>query len=179
MKSLSQHISEKLIINKNYKNVDDIKTLFDNVDFIQQKYLRLQGLFTNKDIFSMTVDYIRDHNVRSFSDFDSYKKTAIEDKGTCLAVFNNRIKDICIFQKMSDTMYNNVSIFKIKKYVKPLYQFDKYEVGVSAFHVLKNTKTWNNVDEVEYYEISEETFEGISKLYDELFDKLYDELMKK
>ena len=76
-------------------------------------------------------------------------------------------------------MYNNVSIFKIKKYVKPLYQFDKYEVGVSAFHVLKNTKTWNNVDEVEYYEISEETFEGISKLYDELFDKLYDELIKK
>ena len=62
--------------------------------------------------------------------------------------------------------------FKIKKYGTPLYQFDKYEVGVSAFHVLKNTKTWNNVDEVEYYEISEETFEGISKLYDELFDKI-------
>ena len=179
MKSLSQHISEKLIINKNYKNVDDIETLFDNVEFIQQKFLRLQGLFTNKDIFSMTVDYIRDHNVRSFSDFNSYKKTAVEDKGTCLAVFNKRIKDICIFQKMSDTLYNNVSIFKIKKYVTPLYQFDKYEAGVNAFHVLKNTKTWNNVDEVEYYEISEETFEGISKLYDELFDKLYDELMKK
>ena len=125
------------------------------------------------------VDYIRDHNVRSFSDFDSYTKTALKDHGVCLAVFNNRIKDICIFQKMSDMMYNNVTIFKIKKYGTPLYQFDKYEVGVSAFHVLKNTKTWNNVDEVEYYEISEETFEGISKLYDDLFDKLYDELMKK
>ena len=46
-------------------------------------------------------------------------------------------------------------------------------------HVLRNGKTWNNADDVEYYEISEETFEGISKLYDELFDKLYDELMKK
>ena len=68
-------------------------------------------------------------------------------------------------------MYNNVTIFKIKKYVTPLYQFDKYEAGVNAFHVLKNTKTWNNVDEVEYYEISEETFEGISKLYDELIKK--------
>ena len=108
----------------------------------------------------------------SFSDFDSYTKTALEDHGVCLAVFNKRIKDICIFQKMSDTMYNNVTIFKIKKYVTPLYQFDKYEVGVNAFHVLKNTKTWNNVDEVEYYEISEETFEDISKLYDELFDKI-------
>ena len=170
MKSLSQHISEKLIINKNYKNADDIETMFDNVEFKQQK--NIQGLFTNKDIFSIMVDYIRDHNVRSFSDFNSYEKTAIEDSSTCLAVFNKRIKDICIFQKMSDTMYNNVTIFKIKKYVTPLYQFDKYEVGVNAFHVLKNTKTWNNVDEVEYYEILEETFEDISKLYDELFDKI-------
>ena len=170
MKSLSQHISEKLIINKNYKNVDDIETMFDNVEFKQQK--NIQGLFTNKDIFSMMVDYIRDHNVRSFSDFNSYEKTAIEDSSACLAVFNKRIKDICIFQKMSDTMYNNVTIFKIKKYVTPLYQFDKYEVGVNAFHVLKNTKTWTNVNEVEYYEISEETFEDISKLYDELFDKI-------
>ena len=66
MKSLSQHISEKLIINKNYKNVDDIETLFDNVEFIQQKFLRLQGLFTNKDIFSMMVDYIRGNNIKSF-----------------------------------------------------------------------------------------------------------------
>ena len=170
MKSLSQHISEKLIINKNYKNVDDIETMFDNVEFIQQKYSSRQGLFTNKDIFSMMVDYIRDHNVRSFSDFDSYTKTALEDHGVCLAVFNKRIKDICIFQKMSDMMYNNVTIFK--KQGTLLYQFDKYEVGVNAFHVLKNTKTWNNVDEVEYYEISEETFECISKLYDELFDKI-------
>ena len=177
MKSLSQHISEKLIINKNYKNVDDIETMFDNVEFKQQK--NIQGLFTNKDIFSMMADYIRGNNIKSFSDFDSYTKTALEDHGVCLAVFNKRIKDICIFQKISDTMYNNVTIFKIKKYVKPLYQFDKYEVGVSAFHVLKNTKTWNNVNEVEYYEISEETFEDISKLYDELFDKLYDELIKK
>ena len=37
MKTLSQHISEKLIINKNYKNVDDIETMFDNVEFKQQK----------------------------------------------------------------------------------------------------------------------------------------------
>ena len=168
MKSLSRHISEKLIINKNYKNADDIETMFDNVEFKQQK--NIQGLFTNKDIFSMMVDYIRDHNVRSFSDFDSYTKTALEDHGVCLAVFNNRIKDICIFQKMSDTIYNNVSILK---HGTRLYQFDKYEVGVNAFQVLRrNNKTWNNANEVEYYEISEETFEGISKLYDELFDKI-------
>ena len=40
-----------------------------------------------------------------------------------------------------------------------------------SMHVLRNGKTWNNVDDVEYYEISEETFNDISKLYDERFKK--------
>ena len=38
-------------------------------------------------------------------------------------------------------------------------------------NILKDNKTWNNADTVEYYEISKETFEGISKLYDELIKK--------
>ena len=164
MKSLSQHISEKLIINKNYKNVDDIETMFDNVEFKQQK--NIQGLFTNKDIFSITVDYIRGNNIKSFLDFDSYKKTAIEDKGTCLAVFNKRIKDMNIFQKTSPMTYEDFSIFK--RHEDDRYQFEKYAFGSLTLPVLKNCKTWNNIDDVEYYEISEETFDDISKLYDEL-----------
>ena len=35
----------------------------------------------------------------------------------------------------------------------------------------RNFKAWGNTDEVKYYEISKETFEGISKLYDELIKK--------
>ena len=175
MKTLPQHLNEKLIVNKNYKNADNIETLFDNVDFIQQKFFNYEGILTNKDIFSIMVDYIRGNNIRSFSDFDSYKETAVEDSDICLAVFNKRIKEIDIFQKMTDKIYNNVLIFKKNR---RLYQFYKDEYDVKAFHVLRNNKTWNNVDDVEYYEISEETFNGISKLYDEVFDKLYDELIK-
>ena len=169
MKSLSQHISEKLIINKNYKNVDDIETMFDNVEFIQQKYSSRQGLFTNKDIFSMMVDYIRDHNVRSFSDFNSYIKSAREDNGVCLAIFNKRIKEIDIFQKMTDYVYNNLVIFKTTGL--DLYQFEKYGMRLPSMHVLRNINTWNNANDVEYYEISKDTFEGISKLYDKLIKK--------
>ena len=167
MKSLSQHISEKLIINKNYKNVDDIETLFDNVEFKQQK--NIQGLFTNKDIFSITVDYIRDHNVRSFSDFYSYRKTAIEDNDVCLTVFNKPTKDIGIYQKMSDWTYEVFAIFKRHNYDQ--YFFNKSERSLTQMNILKDNKTWNNADTVEYYEISKETFEGISKLYDELIKK--------
>ena len=65
MKSLSQHISEKLIINKNYKNVDDIETMFNNIKF---EHPFKDTLLTSKDIFSIMVDYIRDHNVKSFSE---------------------------------------------------------------------------------------------------------------
>lgn len=169
MRTLTQHLNEKLIINRNYKNVDDIKSLFDNVKFKPSVQYNPHNLVTSDDIFSMMVDYIRDHNVRSFPDFDSYKKRAREDDGVCLTVFNKRIKEIDIFQKMSDYVYNNLVIFK--RTGLDLYQFKKYGMRLPSMHVLRNFNTWNNVDDVEYYEISKETFEGISELYDKLIKK--------
>ena len=169
MRTLAQHLNEKLIINRNYKNVDDIELLFDNVKFKPSVHYNVHALSTNDDIFSIMADYIRDHNVRSFSDFDSYKKIAREDDGVCLTVFNKRIKEIDIFQKMSDYVYNNLVIFK--RTSLDLYQFKKYGASLPLMHVLKNSNTWANTNDVEYYEISEETFECISKLYDELFKK--------
>ena len=166
MRTLTQHLNEKLIINRNYKNVDDIKSLFDNVKFKPSVQYNPHNLVTSDDIFSMMVDYIRDNNVRSFPDFDSYQKTATEDDGVCLAIFNKRIKEIDIFQKMSDYVYNNLVIFK--RTSLDLYQFKKYGMRLPSMHVLRNFNTWTNTNDVEYYEISEETFEGISKLYDEL-----------
>ena len=156
-------MNEKLIINRNYKNVDDIKSLFDNIKFKRNEYNEFE---TSEDIFSTMVDYIRDHNVRSFSDFNSYKKTATEDNGVCLAIFNKRIKEIDIFQKTSDYVYDDLVIWQ--RSGLELYQFEKHAMRSPSMHVLKNSNTWANTDDVEYYEISKETFEGISKLYDEL-----------
>ena len=166
MKSLSQHISEKLIINRNYKNVSDIETMFNNIEF---KHPFKDTLSTSKDIFSIMVDYIRDHNVRSFSDFYSYRKTAIEDNDVYLTVFNKPTKDIGIYQKMSDWTYEVFAIFKRHNYDQ--YFFNKSERSLTQMNILKDNKTWNNADTVEYYEISKETFEDISKLYDELIKK--------
>ena len=169
MRTLTQHLNEKLIINRNYKNVDDIESLFDNVKFKRNEQYNVNTLSTNDDIFSIMADYIRDHNVRSFSDFDSYKKKARKDDGVCLTVFNKRIKEIDIFQKMSDYVYNNLVIFK--RTGLDLYHLQKYGTSLSSMHVLKNSITWNNADDVEYYEISKETYEGISELYDKLIKK--------
>ena len=166
MRTLTQHLNEKLIINKNYKNVDDIKTLFDSVKFKPPVQYSARKLSTNDDIFTIMADYIRDHNVRSFSDFDSYKKTTIEDNNACFAVFNKRIKEIDIFQKTTDYVYDDLVIWQ--RSGLELYTFEKYAMRSSSMYVLKNSNTWNNKDDVEYYEISKETFEGISKLYDEL-----------
>ena len=169
MRTLTQHLNEKLIINRNYKNVDDIKSLFDNVKFKPPVKYNPHNLVTSEDIFSTMVDYIRDHNVRSFSDFDSYIKGAREDNGVCLAIFNKRIKEIDIFQKMTDYVYNNLVIFKTTGL--DLYQFEKYGMRLPSMHVLRNINTWNNANDVEYYEISKETFESISELYDKLIKK--------
>ena len=166
MRTLTQHLNEKLIINKNYKNVDSIKSLFDNVDFKRGSF---NELITSDDIFSIMVNYIRDNNIERFPDFDSYKKIATKNNGACLAIFNKRIKDMNIFQKMTDYVYNNLVIFKVTSL--DLYQFEKYGMRLPSMLVLRNINSWNNANEVEYYEISEETFEGISKLYDKLIKK--------
>ena len=172
MKSLSQHISEKLIINRNYKNVDDIETMFKNIKFEKRKQYNSIFFLTSDDIFSMMIDYIRGNNIKSFSDFDSYKKKAIKDRDACLATFNKRTKDMNIFQKMPDMpdgTYIDFTIFK--RSLSELYHFERYELYLESVDALQNNKKWNNVDEVEYYEISKETFGDISKLYDELIEK--------
>ena len=166
MRTLTQHLNEKLIINQNYKNVDDIKLLFDNVKFKPNVQYNPHNLITSEDIFSTMVDYIHDHNVRRFSDFDSYKKTALEDHDPCLAAFNKRTKDMNIFQRMPDGTYVDFRIFK--RSLAELYHFERYELYLESVDALQNNKKWNNVDDVEYYEISEETFGDLAKLYDEL-----------
>ena len=166
MKSLSQHLNEKLIINKNYKNVDGIETLFKNIEFEQRKQYNSIFFVTSDDIFSMMIDYIRDNNIRRFPDFESYRKTAVEDRAACLVAFNKRMKDMNIFQRMSDGTYINFGIFK--RSLAELYQFERYELYLESVDALQNNKKWNNVNDVEYYEISEETFDDISKLYNEL-----------
>ena len=167
MKTLTQHIVEKLIINRNYKNVDDIESMFDNIEFEHGEDVEL---VTRDDIFSMMVEYIRDNNVRRFSDFDSYQKTATEDNDACLAVFNKSVKEIDIFKKISNEKYKDFIIYQ-RGYGGYHYIFKGVKRYSISMHVLRNGKTWNNANDVEYYEISEETFEGISKLYDELFKK--------
>ena len=165
MRTLTQHLNEKLIINKNYKNVDDIKSLFDNIKFERNEHNDFE---TSEDIFTMMVDYIRDNNVRSFSDFYSYRKIGLKDLGICLAVFNKSFKELYVFQKISyDTYYCFIiHIGRLNHYV-----FKLKIRSFSEMNVLKNVKVWTNTDEVEYYEISKEIFEGISELYDELIKK--------
>ena len=165
MKTLIQHLNEKLIINKNYKNVDSIESLFDNIKF---ERLFKYTLSTSDDIFSIMVDYIRDYNLKRFSDFDSYKKIGVSDSNACLAVFNKSFEELYIFQKiLSDTYY----CFTIYTDYRDRYVFKRITNSFSEMNVLRNVKVWTNTDEVEYYEISKKTFEGISKLYDKLIKK--------
>lgn len=70
---------------------------------------------------------------------------------------------------MSDWTYEVFTIFK--RYNKDQYFFNKSKRSLTQMNILKDNKVWNNINNVEYYEISKETFEGISKLYNELIKK--------
>ena len=169
MRTLTKYLNEKLIINRKYKNVDDIESLFDNIKFEHLNKYYTHTLFTSVDIFSIMVDYIRDHNVRRFSDVNSYRKIGLEDRNACLAVFNKRMKKFFIFKKISDYMYKCLLIDKNGE--TDHYQFERFKSHLTAMYVLKDVDMWTNVNNVEYYEISEETFNDISKLYDKLIKK--------
>ena len=162
--SLNEYLNEKLIINKDYTNINSLEDLFDNIDFKRYDKYTLE---TSHDIFSIIVDYIREHNIRSFSDFDSYRNTSIKDHHPYIAVFNKRIKEIDIFQKISNNIYKVFIIFKHHSD----YQFEKVKRRITSMHVLNKSNTWNNANDVEYYEISKETFDDVSELYNELIKK--------
>ena len=49
--------------------------------------------------------------------------------------------------------------------------FKRKKCDILQMSALRPGKIWNDVNNFEYYEISKETFEGISKLYDELIKK--------
>ena len=162
MRTLIQHLNEKLIINRNYKNVDDIKSLFNNIKFERNGYNEFE---TSDDIFKMMVDYIRDNNIRRFPDFDSYHRTGVSDSKSCLAVFNKSFKELYIFQKIS---YDTYYCFMICINFWNRYVFKRKIRSFSEMNALKNVKVWINTDEVEYYEISKEACNDLSKLYDKL-----------
>ena len=162
MRTLTQHLNEKLIINRNYKNVDDIKSLFNNIKFEHNEYNEFE---TSDDIFKMMVDYIRDNNIRRFPDFDSYHRTGVSDSKSCLAVFNKSFKELYIFQKIS---YDTYYCFMICINFWNRYVFKRKIRSFSEMNALRNVKVWTNTDEVEYYEISKEAFNDLSKLYDKL-----------
>ena len=162
MRTLTQHLNEKLIVNKNYKNVDSIESLFDNIKFKRNEYNEFE---TSDDIFKTMVYYIRDNNIRRFPDFDSYHRTGVSDSKSCLAVFNKSFKELYIFQKIS---YDTYYCFMICINFWNRYVFKRKIRSFSEMNALKNSNTWTNTDEVEYYEISKETFNDLSKLYDKL-----------
>ena len=163
MRTLIQHLNEKLIINKNYKNVDSIESLFDNIKFERNEYNEFE---TSDDIFTMMTDYIRDHNVKSFSDFDSCKKTGVSDSNACLAVFDKSFEELYIFKKIS---YDTYHCFSIYTDYRDRYVFKRRTNSFSEMIItFRNFKAWDNTDEVKYYEISKETFNDLSKLYDKL-----------
>ena len=80
-------------------------------------------------------------------------------------MFNKSFKELYIFQKIAyDTYY--CFIIHLGRWNR--YVFKLKIRSLSEMHVLRNGRMWANADDVEYYEISKEAFNDLSKLYDKL-----------
>ena len=175
MKTLQQHIEEKLIINKDFKNDDDIKKLFDEVKFYRDDSYR-HDLITKENIFDIMKEYIKYNNIKCISSFDEYRKMNFEHD-SYLVIYNNEIAEMDVFHKHnSNSNYYDVIIIygrhtgdrstPIHSYVFQRH----YGEPERGMHMLKDCDNWNGPN-VEYYEISEKTFNEISNVYKYVSDK--------
>ena len=102
---------------------------------------------------------------KEVSSEDHIKQIGVSNSKSCLAVFNKRITELYIFQKIAyDTYY--CFIIHLGRWNR--YVFKLKIRSLSEMHVLRNGRMWANAEDVEYYEISKEAFNDLSKLYDKL-----------
>ena len=187
MKTLQQHIyennfhkseiSEKLIINKHYKNNDDLKELLSNVKVTRRTTFSSEQLRTETDVFNIYAEYVRNNNINIIQNFNEYKKY-VENEKSYLVIFNNKISEMDIFHKNKhNDRYLNLVIYahytrqqmtrSIEYYVLQLYNNHKQR----DMHVFHDCLNWNSKD-TEYYEISEKTFDELISSYKYLLKEI-------
>lgn len=175
MKTLQRHIEEKLIINKNFNDCDDIKKMFNNIEFSWENSSR-EMLRTDEDICDIVNEYIKFHNIKCISNFEEFKKIN-NHNDSYLMIYNSDIKEMDLFYKNDYNRYDVIYIFARHLYGSGQrgishYSFSyEYDITDAQMHVLHNNIDWDN-ENVEYYEISKETFNKISDLYKFVSNKI-------
>lgn len=173
MKSLTKHIEEKLVINKNLNFDYDFDEIININDYELIKIGGEEALNTDTDIVSIFCDYIRIYALKKIETLQELRKeNATYNK--YFAGFNENTTEINIFHKKpNSSSYEKFAIFAVKRNGEiESYDFKYYtNITENAVYPLQDYAMMNSNEGAEYYEIPEKMFKQLLKIYKRLISR--------
>ena len=179
MKTLQQHIEEKLIINKNFK----ANTLLNDLErFTITKKDKIERgsyvIFSNPNSLIHFDDYVRDNKINEFFSPNvlALRKNDLSSKYFCC--INSEISTTYVFNKEEYDTHKVKSenwipytlyTFFINDYDNTVFKYEKHTPRFLIFPLIEDSM-FNRSNDKELYEISKEMFEEIEDTYKELYN---------
>lgn len=166
MKTLTQHITEKLLVNKNFKSSD----ILDEIKNVEWREVQYSGKHTDDiGIFDKFVTYIRETNPKEIPCVSASQRV---NKGKYICGINRDKKIMVLYHKLSDVghdLFEKIGISLIDSSPKMRVMFT-HNLGMlrSAIAPLNTRSAFFSSGKYYQYEISKNTFEELANLYEEL-----------
>ncbi len=166
MKSLSQHLNEKLIINKNFKSSDVLDEIKDS-KWIEIQYAGKQT--EDLEVFDKFIKYIRETNPKEIS-YATVSRTVNKDKYLCGINAENAYKIITLYHKsdVKHDLFERIIISLFPSLSESILFSHHLKLLRNLIAPLNTRSTFYKEGTPKHYEISKETFETLVNLYEEL-----------
>ena len=165
MKTLTQHITEKLLVNKNFKSSD----VLDEIKNAEWEEVQYAGKNTDDiGVFYTFVEYIRETNPKEIPCVSASQRV---NKGKYICGINIHQKIMVLYHKsdVEHDLFERIGISLVNSSPKIRVMFThNLKMLRSAIAPLNTRSAFFSSGKYYQYEISKETFEELANLYEEL-----------
>ena len=164
MKTLTQHIEEKLIINKNFKSSDVLGEI-KNSEWFEVQYSGKQT--EDIEVFNKFVTYIRETNPKEISCATASRRVN-KDKYICGLNIGKKIMVLYHKSDVGHDLFERIGISLVPSSPERIMFTYSLRMLKSAIAPLNTRSAFFSSGKYYQYEISKETFEELANLYEEL-----------
>lgn len=164
MKTLNNYITEKLVINKNFKKFNDDLEKIKKLKWIRDNEIYYK--YKDIDIYTLFCDYIENEGTPVEDRFKIIEQISYpNDK--YFAAFNKDIRESLVFYHNAETdLYEKISLFvDIKLGYCYIYRMDCLKQN--SVQPLNNNSVFNR-GHSKYFNITFETYNNVVKMFEEI-----------
>ena len=165
MKKFVQYLSEKLVINKDFKHAND-ELLQQIIKFEWFKDNEIYYGCKNVDSYELFCDYIKSAGDPLESREEVIlKQSSSDDK--YFGAFDNSIRESLVFYHNTETdLYEKISLFVDKKY-HYCYMYRMNVLKSNSIQPLNNNATFNK-GIPKYFSIPKDIYDNITEMYESI-----------